>query len=77
LVPADRVIWTGLAQLPTAEEVPSIVAEFVSEGRRNWLRDYEAKRDEYMALDVQQYWVSDRFKDTLTQALPPTQGNLV
>src|SRR5206468_4647584 len=39
---------------------------FVSEGRRNWLRDYETKRDEYETCGVLEYWVFDRFDRTLT-----------
>jgi Uma2 family endonuclease len=63
---ADRVIWIGLGRLPTAKDPPTVIAEFVSEGRRNWLRDYEVKRDEYMAIGVNQYWIFDRFEHTLT-----------
>ncbi len=43
-----------------------MVVEFVSAGKRNLLRDYEAKHDEYLAGGVQQYWVIDRFQRTLT-----------
>ncbi len=63
---ADRVIWTGLGRLPTRDDVPSVIVEFVSAGRRNWLRDYETKRDEYRAIGVQQYWILNRFDHTLT-----------
>ena len=42
------------------------MAEFVSAGKRNLVRDYEAKRDEYLAGGVQEYWVIDRFQRTLT-----------
>jgi len=63
---ADRVIWTGLGRLPRRRDVPSIVAEFVSAGKRNVERDYETKRDEYMAIGVQQYWIFDRFAHTMT-----------
>lgn len=63
---ADRLIWTGLGRLPRRYETPSIIAEFVSAGRRNWIRDYETKRDEYLALGVREYWVIDRFRHTLT-----------
>ena len=59
---ADRVIWTGLGRLPdVVKDVPTIVVEFVSEGRRSWMRDYIEKRDEYLALGVVEYWVFDRF----------------
>ena len=51
---ADRVIWTGLGRVPDPEkDIPSIVVEFVSKRRRDALRDYEAKRDEYLAAGVQ------------------------
>jgi Uma2 family endonuclease len=64
---ADRVIWCGLDRLPDPEvDVPSVVAEFVSEGKQNYLRDYVIKRDEYMAVGVKEYWIIDRFRRTLT-----------
>jgi Uma2 family endonuclease len=63
---ADRVIWAGLGRLPRPHETPTIIAEFVSAGRRNWLRDYIDKRDEYLAIGVREYWVFDRFRQTLT-----------
>jgi Uma2 family endonuclease len=60
---ADRVIWTGLGRTPNEkEDIPSIVVEFVSKRRRDALRDYETKRDEYLAAGVQQYWIIDRFR---------------
>jgi len=58
---ADRLIWAGLRRLPRKNETPTVIAEFVSPGKRSRERDYEAKRDEYMALDVQEYWIIDRF----------------
>jgi Uma2 family endonuclease len=64
---ADRVIWAGLGRVPDPRtDVPTIVVEFVSHGRRNWLRDYVEKRDEYFALGVGEYWIFDRFRRTLT-----------
>jgi Uma2 family endonuclease len=63
---ADRVLWIGLGRLPTERDKPSIIAEFVSAGRRDRKRDYEEKRDEYLALGVDEYWVLDRFQRTLT-----------
>jgi Uma2 family endonuclease len=64
---ADRVIWAGLGRLPDpVEDVPTIAVEFVSQGKRNWLRDYEEKRREYLALGVKEYWVIDRFRRTMT-----------
>jgi Uma2 family endonuclease len=64
---ADRVIWTGLGHVPDVDkDVPSIVAEFVSKRRRDVLRDYEVKRDEYLAAGVKEYWVIDRFRRFMT-----------
>lgn len=64
---ADRVIWAGLGQQPDpATDVPTIVVEFVSKGRRNWQRDYVEKRDEYLELGVKEYWVIDRFERRMT-----------
>jgi Uma2 family endonuclease len=64
---ADRVIWAGLGRGPDPEtDVPTIAIEFVSRRRRDWLRDYEHKRDEYLAIGVVEYWVINRFKRTLT-----------
>jgi len=64
---ADRVIWAGLGRRPNPKtDVPTIAVEFVSAGKRNWMRDYETKRDEYLAVGVQEYWVIDRFDRTMS-----------
>jgi Uma2 family endonuclease len=63
---ADRVIWAGLGRLPTSADKPTIIAEFVSAGKRGHERDYVTKRDEYLAMGVKAYWVFDRFERTLT-----------
>ncbi|MBW3542206.1 MAG: Uma2 family endonuclease [Planctomycetes bacterium] len=64
---ADRVIWCGLGRRPKPnKDVPQIAVEFVSAGKRNWIRDYEEKRDEYAAAGVVEYWLIDRFRRTMT-----------
>jgi Uma2 family endonuclease len=63
---ADRVLWVGLGRKPRRGEKPTIVAEFVWAGRRDRQRDYEEKRDEYMAMGVGEYWVFDRFERRMT-----------
>ncbi len=63
---ADRVIWAGLGRHPRRNELPTIIVEFVSAGKRDRVRDDEEKRDEYLAIRVQEYWVIDRFQRTLT-----------
>jgi Uma2 family endonuclease len=64
---ADRVIWSGLGRRPNPrEDVPTIVVEFVSAGKRNWRRDYVEKRRDYLELGVPEYWLLDRFRRTMT-----------
>lgn len=63
---ADRVIWAGLGRQPRPGEKPTIIVEFVSRGKRDRKRDYEEKRDEYMAMRVSEYWIIDRFERSLT-----------
>ena len=63
---ADRVIWAGLGRLPRKGETPTIIAEFVSSGRRSRERDYVEKRDAYMAVRVKEYWIIDRFERIMT-----------
>jgi Uma2 family endonuclease len=67
---ADRVIWAGLGRPPRRADVPTIVIEFVSEGKRDRERDYEEKRDEYIAIGVREYWIIDRFKRLMTVYSP-------
>lgn len=64
---ADRVIWAGLGRKPRLTvDVPTIAVEFVSAGRRSRQRDYDEKRTEYWATGVQEYWIFDRFRRSLT-----------
>lgn len=67
---ADRVIYAGLGRDPAEGEVPTIIVEFVSSGKRNLMRDYEEKRDEYLAIGVREYWVVDRFARSMTVYRP-------
>lgn len=71
---ADRVIYAGLGRDPLEGEVPAIIAEFVSAGKRSLLRDYEEKRDEYLAAGVREYWIIDRFARCLTVCRPLDSG---
>ncbi|MCI0376279.1 MAG: Uma2 family endonuclease [Gemmataceae bacterium] len=63
---ADRVLWIGLGRLPRPEDTPSVVVEFVSKGKRGHQRDYEEKRDEYMEMNIGEYWLIDRFEHIMT-----------
>ena len=74
---ADRVIYAGLGRPPREGEAPTIVVELVSSGKRNLIRDYEEKRDEYLAIGVREYWVIDRFARRMTVYLPGQHGPVV
>ena len=63
----DRVIWAGLARVPDVRrDVPTVTIEFVSSRRRDRVRDYDVKRQEYGAIGVAEYWIIDRFRRTMT-----------
>jgi Uma2 family endonuclease len=69
----DRAIWTGLGRLPdTKIDIPSIVIEFVSRGKRSFLRDYVDKRAEYLSAGVREYWVINRFAGAMHVFFPPS-----
>jgi Uma2 family endonuclease len=64
---ADRLIWAGLGRPPDLrKDVPTIVVEFVSKGKRDRQRDYEEKRTEYLGIGVVEYWIVDRFRRIMT-----------
>jgi Uma2 family endonuclease len=69
----DRAIWIGYGRLINSkQDLPTIVVEFVSPGKRARLRDYQQKRVEYLAAGCKEYWVIDRFRRTMTvYFLPP------
>jgi len=64
---ADRVIWIGLGRVPKPkQDVPTIAVEFLSAGTRSRTRDYEEKRQEYLDIGIQEFWLFDRFQRQLT-----------
>ena len=64
---ADRLVWVGLERTPDLErDVPAIVVEFVSRGKRDQVRDYQEKRSEYLGIGVSEYWIIDRFRRIMT-----------
>ena len=46
--------------------IPSLVMEIVSEGREARDRDYVAKRQEYLAYGLLEYWIVDPFERKVT-----------
>ena len=57
-------------------DIPTVVVEFVSKSRRDRIRDYQHKRQQYLELGVTEYWVIDRFRRTMTvfRRHPPKTG---
>ncbi len=68
----DRVMWAGLGRRPitrgpaSKRDVPTIVVEFTSVRPADQRRDYEEKKNEYRDIGVQEYWIVDRFRRTMT-----------
>jgi Uma2 family endonuclease len=69
----DRALWIGYGRrISSKRDLPTIIVEFVSPGKRAYARDFTAKREEYLALGVKEYWVFDRFSRRMTVFfLPP------
>ena len=71
----DRAIWVGLGRLPDTDvDIPAIVIEFVSGQKRDFIRDYEHKRDEYIAAGIREYRIIDRFRRIMTVYRPGIAG---
>jgi Uma2 family endonuclease len=68
----DRAIWAGLGRRPRTRgaverrDPPTIVVEFPSSRPADQRRDYDEKKLEYRDLGVQEYWIIDRFRRTMT-----------
>jgi Uma2 family endonuclease len=71
----DRALWIGYGRsIDSKVDLATILVEFVSPGKRAWLRDYHQKRDEYLERGCLEYWVIDRFRRTMTVYFqPPTR----
>jgi Uma2 family endonuclease len=68
----DRALWIGFGRsISSKVDLPTILVEFVSPGKRAWLRDYEQKRNEYLQLGTKEYWIIDRFRRTMTVCFQP------
>lgn len=68
----DRAIWIGFGRpISSKVDLPTILVEFVSPGKKAWRRDYEQKRDEYLERGCKEYWVIDRFRRTMTVYFQP------
>lgn len=74
----DRLIWAGLGRVPDwKKDLPTIAVEFVSQARRDRLRDYEETRREYMELGIGEYWIIDRFRRIMTVIRNRPKGAVV
>ncbi len=62
----DRVLWVGLGRLPRMNETPAVIVDFVPGNKRDRKRDYNNKRQEFQQVNVQEYWIIDRFRKIMT-----------
>lgn len=57
--PDLAIVFRNAPVNPEGHRVPALVVEVVSPGNRSRERDYEAKREEYLALGIEEYWIVD------------------
>ncbi|QDT36480.1 Uma2 family endonuclease [Stratiformator vulcanicus] len=63
----DRAIWAGLGRQPdVVNDIPTIAIEIVSKGSAHRRRDFVEKAREYPAAGVKEYWIIERFAQTMT-----------
>jgi Uma2 family endonuclease len=75
---ADRVVWCGLGRLPDyRRETPRIAIEFVACSSRGRKRDFIEKRAEYAEVGIEEYWVIDRYRRTMTVFRGATEERVV
>jgi Uma2 family endonuclease len=58
--PDYAVVLRGTPKDHRGRRAPSLVVEVVSEGAEARNRDYETKKQEYLAFGLQEYWIIDR-----------------
>ncbi|MCU0880837.1 MAG: Uma2 family endonuclease [Pirellulaceae bacterium] len=74
----DHALWIGYGRpIKSRRDLPTILVEFVSAGKRAALRDYDEKRDEYLKLGAREYWVIDRFRRAMTVYSPPSNAQFI
>lgn len=64
--PDAAIVTPGAARDPQGRRRPSIAFEVVSEGAEARSRDYQAKREEYLAYGLLEYWIIDRLERKVT-----------
>jgi Uma2 family endonuclease len=64
--PDVAVTLVGTPKDAEENRPPSLAMEVVSRGIRARRRDYEAKREEYLAYGLREYWIVDPFERKVT-----------
>jgi len=69
LNPDVAVVLRGMPKNPRGRRPPSLVMEVVSPGAEARRRDYETKREEYLAYGLLEYWIVDPIERRITVLL--------
>lgn len=64
--PDLAIIFPEAPKNQRGRQIPGLVVEVLSPGRRARDRDYLEKREEYLTRGVREYWIVDRFQRLLT-----------
>lgn len=72
--PDLSVVFQGKAPDARGRRMPDLVVEVVSPGKRARDRDYVAKREDYLAFGVLEYWIVDPLDRRVTVLSRPDAG---
>jgi len=72
--PDLSIIFQGKAPDARGRRMPDLVVEVVSPGRAARDRDYVAKRADYLAFGILEYWIVDPIARTVTVLSRPDAG---
>lgn len=57
--PDLAVVFRDAARTARGRQIPALIVEVVSPGKRAQKRDFEDKREEYLNLGIREYWTVD------------------
>jgi Uma2 family endonuclease len=64
--PDLAIVFHGAPLNARGRQIPQWISEVVSPGAKARRRDYEVKSEEYLALNIGEYWIIDPFEKKVT-----------
>jgi Uma2 family endonuclease len=72
--PDVAIVFRDSPRNARGRRMPELVVEVVSPGAKASRRDYEEKREEYLALAIREFWIVDRFQDQVLVLVRLSEG---